>query len=196
MTGTLLGIAGAYVVMSVLFLSASLTAPLRWWIKALAIVVSSFFFVEIFFATKGLLGWPGSDRLPGKFQLLWARVVEPDPKLNDPGAIYLWVEELDANQVPSGVPRSYRLAYSKPLAEKSQKARDDIMQGAELEGTADDLAENQTNAPLTGGELPTELDKNAQPGNPNLDLSLLANVQQAQHIEFSPFQGPLLPPKP
>lgn len=196
MTGTLLGIAAAYVMMSVLFLTASLTAPLRWWIKAAAIVVSSFFFVEIFFATKGLLGWPGSDRLPGKFQLLWARVVEPDPKLNDPGAIYLWVEELDANQVPSGLPRSYRLAYSKPLAEKSQKARDDIMSGAELEGTADDLAENETSAPRTGGELPTDLDKNAQPGNPNLDLSLLANVQQAQHIEFGPFQGPLLPPKP
>jgi hypothetical protein len=196
MTGTLLGIAAAYVVMSILFLTASLTAPLRWWIKAAAIVVSSFFFIEIFFATKGLLGWPGSDRLPGKFQLLWARVVEPDPKLNDPGAIYLWVEELDANQVPNGVPRSYRLAYSKPLAEKSQKARDDIMSGAELEGTADDLAENETNAPRSGGEVPTDLDKNAQPGNPNLDLSLLANVQQAQHIEFGPFQGPLLPPKP
>jgi len=196
MTGTLLGIAAAYVVMSLLFLTASLTAPLRWWIKAAAIVISSIFFVEIFFATKGLLGWPGTDRLPGKFQLLWARVVEPDPKLSDPGAIYLWVEELDANQVPNGVPRSYRLAYSKPLAEKSQKARDDIMSGAELEGTADDLADNETNAPRAGGELPTDPDnKNAQPGNPNLDLSLLANAQQPQHIEFAPLQGPLLPPK-
>src|ERR1700756_6069387 len=97
MTGTLLGIAAAYVVMSVLFLTASLTAPLKWWIKAAAIVVSSFFFVEIFFATKGLLGWPGTDRLPAHFQLLWASVVEPDPKLRDPGRIYLWIEEFDAN---------------------------------------------------------------------------------------------------
>jgi hypothetical protein len=119
MTLTLLAISVAYVVMGVLLLSASLTARLAWWVKAAAIVVTSVFFIEVFFATKGLLGWPGTGRLPGRFQLLWARVVEPDPKVADAGAIYLWVEEVDEHNVPSGVPRAYRLPYTKPMADRS-----------------------------------------------------------------------------
>ena len=39
------------------------------------------------------------------------------------------VEELDDNNVPSGTPRSYRLRYTPPLAERSLKARDEIMAG-------------------------------------------------------------------
>ena len=88
MTSTLIAISAAYVVMSVLLLWAGLTSPIRWWVKAAAIAVSSVFFVEIFFATQGLLGWPGTERLPARFQLLWTRVVEPDPKTHDAGSIF------------------------------------------------------------------------------------------------------------
>ena len=66
-----------------------LTAKLAWWVKATAIVVTSGFFVEAFFATKSLLGWPGTGQLPPQFQLLWSRVVEPDPKVGERGAVYL-----------------------------------------------------------------------------------------------------------
>src|SRR6202035_3401276 len=102
MTTTVIAISAAYAVLGVLLLSVGLTSPLRWWIKAAAILVTSVFFVEAFFATKGLLGWPGSGRLPARFQLLWTRVVEPDPKLHDAGSIFLWVEEGDDKQVPVG----------------------------------------------------------------------------------------------
>ncbi len=67
-------------------------------------------------------GWPTADPLSPRFQLLWARAVEPDAKSGESGAIYLWVEELDENNVPGGMPRSYRLPYSRPLAERSLKA--------------------------------------------------------------------------
>jgi hypothetical protein len=53
MTVTLLDISAAYVVLSVLLLALGLFSPLAWWIKAAAILVSSVFFVEVFFATKG-----------------------------------------------------------------------------------------------------------------------------------------------
>src|SRR5439155_1942269 len=92
MTTILLAVSGAYVMMGVLLLSMGLTSRLAWWIKAVAIVVTSCFFVEAFYASRGLLGWPSGGLLPPKFQLLWSRVVEPDPKISDPGAIYLWVE--------------------------------------------------------------------------------------------------------
>src|SRR5277367_5112579 len=139
MTGNVLAISAAYVVIGVLLLNMGLSSRFRWWIKGVAIVVTCAFFIEVFFATKSLLGWPGTGALPPRFQLLWTRVVEPDPKISDPGAIFLWVEELDENNVPSGTPRSYRLRYTPPLAERSLKARYEIMAGNPQEGTANDM---------------------------------------------------------
>ena len=114
MNAVVLAISIAYVVMAVVLLCMGLTSRFAWWIKGVVIVVTSVFFIESFFATKSLLGWPGTGQLPHRFQLLWTRVVEPDPKISDPGAIYLWVEELDENNVPSGTPRSFRLKYTPP----------------------------------------------------------------------------------
>src|SRR5271154_1387353 len=148
MTGIVLAISAAYVVIGVLLLNMGLASRYAGWVKALVIVVTCGFFIEVFFATKSLLGWPGTGQLPPRFQLLWTRVVEPDPKAHDPGAIYLWVEELDENNVPSGTPRSYRIRYTPPLAERSLKARDEIMAGNPQEGTANDMeggdAKNKT----------------------------------------------------
>jgi hypothetical protein len=195
MTPTLLAISIAYMVLGVLLLSVSLTSPFQWWVKAAAIVVTSVFFVEQFFSTKDLLGWPGTGRLPPRFQLLWTRVVEPDPKVRDPGSIFLWVEEVDENNVPTGTPRSYRLAYTKPMADRSLKARDEIMSGNPQEGTAEDLDENQT-PPGTMANLPENPQGNQSQQLPgNLDLSLLQNVEQTQTVLFRPMTGPLLPPK-
>ena len=90
MTGTLLAIAAAYVVMSILFLTASLTAPLKWWIKAAAIVVSSFFFVEIFFATKG--GRVGTiDRATGasKLRTFPGEAIFNSMAADETGAVYV-----------------------------------------------------------------------------------------------------------
>jgi hypothetical protein len=194
MTATLLAISAAYVVLGVLVLSVGLTSPFRWWVKAAAIVLTSGFFIEAFFSSKSLLGWPGTGRLPPRFQLLWSRVVEPDPKINDPGAIFLWVEEVDANNVPTGTPRSYRLAYTKPMADSTLKARDEIMSGNPQEGTADDMEEN----PMKPGAMANPAE-NPQDGNQqlsgNVDLSLLQNLEQNQHVLFRPMTGPLLPPK-
>jgi hypothetical protein len=194
MTLTLLGISAAYVVLSVVVLSMGLTSRFAWWVKASAIVVSSGFFVEVFFASKGLLGWPASGALPPKFQLLWTRVVEPDQKAGNRGAIYLWVEEVDANNVPSGLPRSYRLPYSVKLADRTLKARDEIMAGNPQEGLAEDVAEGD----------PTSAEANAKP-NQETDggitstggkIELEGPIDQVPRVEFRPMSNPLLPPKP
>src|SRR5258707_1117404 len=173
MTGIILAIALAYVVLGVLLLNMGLASRYAWWIKATVIVVTCGFFIEAFFATKGLLGWPGTGQLPPRFQLLWTRVVEPDPKISDPGAIYLWVEELDENNVPTGTPRSFRLRYTPPLADRSLKARDEIMAGNPQEGTASDMegdeakANQQEHAEQLNGPNRNEL------GSANIDLDML-----------------------
>jgi hypothetical protein len=194
MTANLLAISAAYVVLGVLLLAFGLTAPFRWWVKASAIVVTSLFFVEAFFSTQGLLGWPGTGRLPPRFQLLWTRVVEPDPRGHDAGSIFLWVEEVDANNVPVGTPRSYRLPYTKPLADKSLKARDEIMSGNPQEGDVEDFAENE-GRPGNVANVPENSTPTQSPIANNVDLSLLMAAQQPQNVEFRPMTGPLLPPK-
>jgi hypothetical protein len=191
MNAVVLAISIAYVVMAVLLLCMGLTSRFAWWIKGVVIVVTSVFFIESFFATKSLLGWPGSGQLPHRFQLLWTRVVEPDPKISDPGAIYLWVEELDENNVPSGTPRSYRLRYTAPLAERSNKAKDEIMSGNPQEGNASDLEGDDS------AKMDAKLDQTNGPNRPetgisNVDIELL---RQAQQIEFRPLSGVALPPK-
>jgi hypothetical protein len=194
MTLTLLAISAAYVVLSVVVLSMGLTSRFAWWVKAGTIVVTSGFFVEVFFASKGLLGWPASGALPPKFQLLWTRVVEPDLKAGNRGSIYLWVEEVDGNNVPSGLPRSYRLPYSVKLADRTLKARDEIMAGNPQEGLAEDVTEGD----------PTSADASAKP-NQQADggitstggkVELEGPIDQVPRVEFRPMSNPLLPPKP
>jgi hypothetical protein len=194
MTANLLAISAAYVVLGVLLLAFGLTAPFRWWVKAAAIVVTSLFFVEAFFSTKSLLGWPGTGRLPPRFQLLWTRVVEPDPKGHNAGSIFLWVEEVDENNVPTGTPRSYRLPYTKPMADRSLKARDEIMSGNPQEGTAEDMGDTETPAGPVAN-MPENSTPNQAPTANNVDLSLLMAAQQPQSVEFKAMTGPLLPPK-
>jgi len=193
MTSTVLAISAAYVVLGVLVLIIGLTSRFAWWVKATAIVVTSAFFIEAFFATKDLLGWPRTGQLPPRFQLLWVRVVEPDRLTANPGAIYLWIEEVDDNNVPDGVPRSYRLPYSRPLADRSAKARDEIMSGKPQQGLAEDLAgsdkEQQAKADLEQSGSRTDS------GLTTVDLDQFRLLQQAQRVEFTPMPGPLLPPK-
>ena len=193
MTSTVLAISAAYVVIGVLLLALGLTARLAWWVKAAAIVVTSVFFVEVFFATKDLLGWPRTGALPSRFQLLWVRVVEPDLKSANAGAIYLWIEEVDDNNVPDGVPHSYRLPYSRPLADRTAKARDEIMSGKPQQGLADDLAgsEKQQEAKSDDERSGSRVD----PGLTTVDQDQFRLLQQAQRLEFSPMPVPTLPPK-
>jgi hypothetical protein len=195
MTLTLLGISAAYVVLALVVLSMGLTSRFAWWVKATTIVVSSAFFVEVFFASKSLLGWPASSTpLPSKFQLLWTRVVEPDIKAGNRGSIYLWVEEVDGNNVPSGLPRSYRLPYSVKLADRTLKARDEIMAGNPQEGLAEDVAEGDP----TSSEASAKPNQQADGGITSTGgkVELEGPIDQVPRVEFRPMSNPLLPPKP
>jgi hypothetical protein len=194
MTLTLLGISAAYVVLSLVVLSMGLTSRFAWWVKASTIVVTSGFFVEVFFASKGLLGWPASGALPPKFQLLWTRVVEPDVKAGNRGSIYLWVEEVDGNNVPSGLPRSYRLPYSVKLADRTMKARDEIMAGNPQEGLAEDVAEGDPSSADASAKPNQQADGGITSTGGKVELD--GPIDQVPRVEFRPMSNPLLPPKP
>ena len=205
MTSTVVAIALGYAVIGVLLLWLGLEARLAWWIKASAIVVTSTFCVIVFFAANGLLGWPARGPLPARFQLLWSRVVEPDVRSGDAGAVYLWVEETDENNVPNGAPKSFQLPYSRALADRSIAARDEIIAGHPQQGLAGDLGEgdesangdradeSSRHAESRPAEATVTAGSRAEPGAARIDMNVL--LAQAEPVRFRPMPPPALPPK-
>jgi hypothetical protein len=143
MTLGFVGVLAAYVILAVLLLSLNIAPRWAWWVKGTAIIVTSAFFVISYYSMIDLMGWPVKARMPEKFQLLWAKVNEPDKLLNTPGAIYMWVEALDKDNIPTGLPRAYRLPYTQPLETGIENALDMIAAGQEVGGTANMMDEEE-----------------------------------------------------
>ena len=194
----ILGLAIAYALLGALLLVIALRARLPWPLKLGAVLVTSAFYGVAFFRIEGLTGWSAPAPLPPQFQLLWARVVEPNPLDRDPGAVHIWVEELDAANLPSGRPRAHRLPYSAALAAKVTAARDEIMKGHPQGGRAADYGSGKGQAAPEGPSDVSTLRPTAAPGGDPmsggpLDLSFLTG--EAGNIEFAPLPVPILPPK-
>lgn len=196
MTLTIVALSAAYTILGAILLLMAIRARLAWWIKAATIVVTSAFFVISFDQMRGLLGWPAVRPLPDRFQLLWTRVVEPSRAYNEAGAIYMWVEELDENNVPSGVPRAYKIRYSAPLAEKVEKARAEIVSGKAQEGMASEIENDGQDAPASPSATPDAAPPNGEQsreGSQQVDPEFLQNAPR--HLDFAPLPAPLLPVK-
>lgn len=155
--GTILATVIAYVVIAILLLSLNLTSRWRWWIKGGAIIVTGGFFIASYFAIVSLLGWPSEATPPNRFSVIATHVVEPNAFTGDEGAVYLWLEELDENNVVFGQPRSYRFAYTEPLADAADGVQEKLDAGEEVQG---EVAE----APEDEGDTENPADREGQPG--------------------------------
>jgi hypothetical protein len=194
--GEILGLSIAYALLGLLLLLGVTRARLPWSVKAAAIVATSAFYIVAFYKTQGLLGWAALEPLPPQFQLLWARSIEPNRAANAPGAVYLWVEELDDANLPSGVPRAYRLPYSTALARKAEAARTEIMNGRPQAGRAEDFGVGGGQAAPEGPVAtarPGDVEPGGDPSSGLLDPAFLGG--DSQSVEFAPLPAPKLPPK-
>jgi hypothetical protein len=194
----ILGLSIAYVLLAALLLVVVLRVRAPWPAKVAAVLVTSIFYCVTFFRIEGLPGWSAAAPLPPQFQLLWARVVDPNPLDRDPGAVHVWIEELDAANIPNGQPRAYRLPYSPTLAAKVEAARDEIMKGHPQGGRAADYGTGNGQAAPEGPSDVSKLRPAAAPGgDPTgggpLDLAFLTG--ESGNIEFAPLPVPILPPK-
>jgi hypothetical protein len=190
-----LTLALSYALIGALLLIVLVYARLHWSAKAIAVVVTSAFYIASFVGVHGLLGWATIDRLPVAFKLLQARIVEPHSLEGDPGAIYLWVETLDEGNRPSGVPRAYRLPYRDALAEKTDKAISEIAAGRAQGGRAADLGSGQ------GGLLEAVREyitpntiMETSGGDPSTGGGLMA-PRAGDEVSFTPLLPPRMPPK-
>jgi hypothetical protein len=198
LTSEILGLSIAYASIGVLLLVACLFTRLPWPVKAAAIVVTSAFYVVSFYATRGLLGWSSVDPLPPHFKLLSARIVEPYSLAGDPGAIHLWVEALDHDNRPSGIPRAYRLPYTAKFAEKAEAAVKASADGKPQGGRTADFGTGEGGeGQVTAREVTPSSITTTGGGDPSAGGPLDPGVvhDQSQSIVFSPLPSPRMPPK-
>jgi hypothetical protein len=198
LTTEILGLSIAYVLLGVLLLTACLFARMPWPLKAVGIVVTSAFYVVSFYATRGLLGWSSVDPLPQHFKLLHARIVEPHSLAGDPGAIHLWIEAIDEENRPSGVPRAYRLPYDAKLAEKAEAAVKAIANGGPQGGRTADVGTGEGGeGQITAREVTPSSITTTGGGDPSTGGPLDPGVarDQSRSIVFSPLPPPRMPAK-
>ena len=199
LTTEIVGLSLAYAVLGVLLLTACLFTRLPWPVKAGAIVVTSIFYVVSFNATRGLLGWSAVDPLPARFKLLDARIIEPHSVADEPaGAIHLWVEALDDDNMPSGVPRAYRLRYDAKLAEKAEAAvKASAKSGPQGGRTADFGSGEGGEGQITAREVTPSSITTTAGGDPSSGGPLDPGkpLEQSQNIVFAPLAPPRMPAK-
>ena len=85
------------------------------------------------------------------------------------------------------------MPYSRPLADRTAKARDEIMNGKPQQGLADEIGgtEKQQETKSDDERPGSRVD----PGLTTVDQDQFRLLQQAQRLEFSPMPVPTLPPK-
>jgi hypothetical protein len=189
----------AYAALGTLLMIVLMHLAIRRTVKMALIASMAFFYAAVFFFSQSLLGWAAATAVPERFQVLWTRVVEPNPSQQSPGEIYLWVEELDEHNIPSGEPRAYVVPYSAALADKVSAAQADIKKGNSQGGTRQTFAPSFASAAGTpAGVNVRSVSRGATPGGDPSGGGLFdpaALGGQSKSIDLIPLPKPLLPPK-
>ena len=206
----ILGTVAAYVLLALLLLSLNTVSLWRWWIKAGAILVTAAAFAGSYVAIMGLLGWPAPHAMPPRFSLLAAKVVEPDKMTGAAGHIYMWIEEINLENLPSADPRAFVVAYSDKLADALRAAQERLRGGEQVLGEM--LAEEKQTATLEGGEevdAEANSDRTGQGGDDTAQLGsgdatsqlgaaqgALTGLDVTDTLQLSVMPAPMLPKKP
>ncbi len=121
---------------ALLFISASALLWSHWpaWLKAMLICAVTLFYFIGYSALHAIWGLPSTDNLPERFVMLAAFVEEPVK--NNPGALYVWVSEIEDGQESVLNPRAYKLPYSRELHTRIDKALERGRDGVSQMGTA------------------------------------------------------------
>ena len=187
-TGWMLTLAIAYVALGALALWSLLAARGPALVKGFVIVAVSALYIAAFYGLRALPGYASQERLPARFKLLGARVVEPHTIPGDPGSIYMWVEPMDDNDVLSGAPRAFRLPYSEKRADNIINAVKRSNEGHPQEGrTGAGKEDADWLGPNAGLTVEDGMSLNGkQPTN---------DAMHDDGVEFTPMLGPRLPAK-
>jgi hypothetical protein len=136
-----------------------------------------------------MLGWPAITNPPSRFQVLATRLVEPDKFVGTEGALFIWLEELDENNVPLGVPRAYRLPYEDATARQVEQVQERLDAGEEIMGVVDETDADQVR--------PEKIRLGETRDNPELSAAMdtVPFMSDGLSIEFQELPPVTLPPK-
>jgi hypothetical protein len=187
-----------YALLGVILLAVLVFARFDWQAKAGLVVLVSAFYVVDFRAARSLLGWASPEALPAHFKLLGVRIVEPHSLAGDAGAIFLFVEEVDGDNFPSGDPRLFRLPYDVKLAERTEAAIRASAEGTPQGGRTADFgagaggAAEPTNREITPSSVTVTSGGDPMSGGPS---DPQVSRDESHGVMFSPLPPPRLPPK-
>lgn len=136
-----------------------------------------------------LRGLPSDTAPPERFRLYWAQVDEPDKLTGEPGAIFLWIRELDEEYYPVGLPRAHKLPYTPELAELVFEAQREITKGEEVAGEVTDETEDDE----TADELASEASEESQSTTARIGQRVVDFDFGA--LEFNQAPAPITPDK-
>ena len=92
------------------------------------------FSIIVLLSLKDFIGWPSKSELPQEFQLHWAIIDEPDKIKNTEGAIYMWITRLDKENKNKGLPRAYKIDYTRKNHEQIIKGLISLGDGIQQKG--------------------------------------------------------------
>lgn len=187
-----------YAMLGVLLLSLNFTSLWRWWVKAAAIVITVAACVGSYFAITGLLGWPASGTMPERFNLVATRIIEPDMLRGTEGRIYLWIEEVDADQVIITPPRAFEVPYEVDLSIQVAEAQSELNGGSKILGqfaaTEEQTGERQV-APREGADT-GDFSAGSDVGTASGEGGTFEDTTAANTLTFSDMPPVNLPSKP
>ncbi len=115
MTPSVLALGLAYVFLLSLVLLAIFKSEIGAGLKLVLASLCFGFYLWHYNALQDYLGWPAANGIPDNFELISSIVIEPNLKNDEAGGVYLWLRDLDTDQL---VPRSFRLPYNKLLHQR------------------------------------------------------------------------------
>jgi hypothetical protein len=194
-TFTIVTLTAAYALVAALLAYLLLLSPLHWVFKAVA-TLSTVALISLTVISVGeLRGLPSDGPIPESFRLLWAQVTEPDPLRRERGHVFLWLQTLDKNNFPTGLPRAYQLPYSDDLKIKVNEAMGKIAQGDEIQGKVDaKKALPKTTSEALAQEIKTGINE-AKPGGASTVGERIMTFAPAM-LTFTHEAAPVTPGKP
>ena len=131
----IIGLSASFLVIVALILWLIILSKGKFWIlKSIVITLATLFSIIVLISLKDFIGWPSKSSIPKEFQLHWAIIDEPNKIRNTEGAIYMWVTALDKENETKGVPRAYKIDYTRKNHEEIVKGLISLGDGIQQKG--------------------------------------------------------------
>ena len=132
------GIIASYILIAIFLLYLNLYTKWTWQYKVGGIIVTSFFYLVLYFSFPPFLGSPTGDNPPKDFRIIGTHVQKPaNPDGND-GVIYLWLARVNSSLEINEPPRAYKLPYTLGFHEKIIGVQLKLDKGVKLLGNLDE----------------------------------------------------------